>query len=97
MNNYPMDFLRTIIKKEDWNDTVRDKGKEWVNIVMIPYHKRFSEGIRMVLNLQNIKVFFCTNNTLRFKPVTIKDTIQKKEQQNCIYIKSNIVIVVSYI
>ncbi|CAH8541549.1 unnamed protein product [Schistosoma rodhaini] len=87
-NNYPKDFIKRIIKNERKDDIVNTKRlqkKEWVNTVVIPYRKGISEDIRRILNNQNIRVFFRTNNTLKSKLVRIKDPIHKEEQQNCVY------------
>lgn len=81
MNNYPRDFMKRIIKKEGLNDKVKDKLKGQINTVVVPYRKGISEEIRSILNLQNIKVFFRTNNTLVPKLVRIKYSMQKEEQQ----------------
>ncbi|VDP66359.1 unnamed protein product [Schistosoma mattheei] len=65
MNNYPRDFIKRLIKKEDREDKKRDKHKGWVNTVVVPYRKGISKEIRRILTLPNIRLFFRTNHTLR--------------------------------
>nr|CAH8838685.1 unnamed protein product [Trichobilharzia regenti] len=91
LNNYPIKFIRKIIKgqKQNKNNCETSNNninkKEYKSSTVIPYKEGTSETLRRILNKIGIRVAFKPTNSLRDKLCRLKDPVDPIRQNNIIY------------